>query len=111
MAAVLVEDATSGMLSGAARRSALFAFIAFLSFTLAGVSVTLFNRPKLLVPPVAQDESGAIACGGGDAGALASPDGRDDEKPRGTSVPHKPGDGDLKGTGPGRSRSRSARCA
>jgi hypothetical protein len=61
MAAVLVEEATSGTLSELAGRSALGAFILFVSFTLAAVSVTLFNRPKLLVPPVARDESGAFA--------------------------------------------------
>ena len=60
MAAVLLEDATSGSLAGAARRSALGAFIAFVAFTLVGVSVTLFNRPKLLVPPATRDEPGAI---------------------------------------------------
>jgi hypothetical protein len=61
MAAVLVEDATSGTPSGVARRSALWAFIAFVAFTLAGGSVTLFNRPKFLAPPAARDEPGAIA--------------------------------------------------
>jgi hypothetical protein len=36
MAAVLVEDATSGRLSGVARQSALWAFIAFVTFALVG---------------------------------------------------------------------------
>ena len=61
MAAVVVEEATSGTLSGVAGRIALWVFIAFVGFTLGGASVTLFNRPKLLVPPAARDEPGAIA--------------------------------------------------
>jgi hypothetical protein len=70
MAAVLVEDATSGTLSAVARRSALWAFIAFVAFTLAAGSITLFNCPKFLVPPAARDEPGAIALWWRRAGAL-----------------------------------------
>jgi hypothetical protein len=61
MAAVVVEEATSGTLSGVAGRTALWVFIAFVGFMLGGASATLFNPPKLLVPPAARDEPGAIA--------------------------------------------------
>jgi hypothetical protein len=61
MAAVLVEESTSGTVSDLARRAALWAFLVFVCLTLVDVSVTLFNRPKLVVPPAARDEPGAIA--------------------------------------------------
>jgi hypothetical protein len=61
MAAVVVEEATSGAVSDLARRSALWAFIAFAAFAIIGVTVTLFNRPKLAVPPAARDEPAAVA--------------------------------------------------
>ena len=61
MAAVVVEEATSGTLSDVAGRIAVWVFVAFVGFTLGGASVTLFNRPKLLAPPAARDEPGAIA--------------------------------------------------
>jgi hypothetical protein len=61
MATAAVEEATSGTLSSVAGRSAVWAFIAFVAFTLGAGTVTLFNRPKLLVPPAARDEPGAIA--------------------------------------------------
>jgi hypothetical protein len=61
MAAVVIEDATTGTVSDVARKVALWAFVAFVAFLLIGVSVTLFNRPKLAVPPAARDEPGALA--------------------------------------------------
>ena len=61
MVAVVVEEATTGTVSGVARTVALWAFVAFVAFVLTGGSVTLFNRPKLAVPPAARDEPGALA--------------------------------------------------
>jgi hypothetical protein len=61
MLAVVVEEATTGTVSGVARKVALWAFVAFVAFVLTGGSVTLFNRPKLAVPPAARDEPGALA--------------------------------------------------
>jgi hypothetical protein len=61
MAAVVIEDATTGTVSDVARKVALWAFVAFIAFLLIGVSVTLFNRPRLAVPPAARDEPGALA--------------------------------------------------
>ncbi|HEY2948430.1 MAG TPA: hypothetical protein VGJ53_08535 [Micromonosporaceae bacterium] len=61
MLAVVVEEATTGTVSDVARRVALWTFVAFVAFLLIGVSVTLFNRPKLAVPPAARDEPGALA--------------------------------------------------
>ena|SRR6266851_1225393 len=61
MAAVVIEEATTGTVSDVARAVALWAFVAFVAFLLTGVSVTLFNRPKLAVPPAARDEPGALA--------------------------------------------------
>jgi len=61
MAAVVIEDATTGTVSDVARKVALWAFVAFVAFLLIGVSVTLFNRPKLAVPPATRDEPGALA--------------------------------------------------
>src|SRR5262249_30536054 len=61
MAAVVVEEATTGAVSGVARKVALCAFVAFVAFVLIYGSVTLFNRPKLAVPPAARDETGALA--------------------------------------------------
>ena len=60
MAAMVVEDATAGTVSDVARKVALWAFVAFVAFLLIGVSVTLFNRPKLVVPRAARDEPGAL---------------------------------------------------
>jgi len=61
MLAVVVEEATTGTVSGVARKVALSAGVGFVAFLLIGVSVTLFNRPKLAVPPAARDEPGALA--------------------------------------------------
>jgi len=61
MAAVVVEEATTGTVSAVARKVALGAFVAFVAFLLIGVSVTLFNRPRRAVPPAARDEPGALA--------------------------------------------------
>ena len=61
MAAVVIEDATTGTVSDVARKVALGAFVAFVAFLVTGVSVTLFNRPKLAVPPATRDEPGALA--------------------------------------------------
>jgi hypothetical protein len=59
--AVVIEDATTGTVSDVARKVALWAFVAFIAFLLIGVSVTLFNRPRLAVPPATRDETGALA--------------------------------------------------
>jgi hypothetical protein len=61
MLAEVVEEATAGTVSGVAHTVALGAFVAFVAFLLIGASVTLFNRPKLAVPPAARDEPGALA--------------------------------------------------
>jgi len=61
MAAVVVEQATTGTVSDVAGRVALWAFVAFVAFLVVGVSVTLFNRPKIAVPRAARDEPGALA--------------------------------------------------
>jgi hypothetical protein len=61
MAAVVVEQASDGMLSTAARRTALGAFLAFVILTLLAMSIVLFNVPKFLVPPASRDEPGALA--------------------------------------------------
>ena len=61
MAAVVVEEATTGTVSGVAGKVALWAFVAFVAFVLIAVSVNLFNRPKLAVPPASRDEPGALA--------------------------------------------------
>ena len=61
MAAAVIEDATTGTVSDVARTVALWAGVAFVAFLLIGVCVTLFNRPKLAVPPATRDERGALA--------------------------------------------------
>jgi hypothetical protein len=61
MAAVVVEEATTGTVSDVAGTVARWAFVAFVAFLLIGISVTLFNRPKLAVPPATRDEPGALA--------------------------------------------------
>jgi hypothetical protein len=61
MAAVLVEEGASGAVAQIAERAALAAFVAFVAFVFCGITVTLFNRPKLLVPPATRDEAGALA--------------------------------------------------
>jgi hypothetical protein len=60
MAAVVVQQATSGTLSDGAGGFGLWAFIAFVACTLLAVSVTLFNVPKVVVPPATRDELGAV---------------------------------------------------
>jgi hypothetical protein len=60
MAAVVVQQATSGTLSDGAGGFGLWAFIAFVACTLLAVSVTLFNVPKFVVPPATRDELGAV---------------------------------------------------
>ena len=60
MAAVVVQQATSGTLSDGAGRFGLWAFIAFVACTLLAISVTLFNVPKFVVPPATRDELGAV---------------------------------------------------
>jgi len=42
-------------------RSHGWAFVVFSVLSIVDASVTLFNRPKLVVPPAASDEPGAIA--------------------------------------------------
>ena len=61
MALVLVEESTSGGTSQAAAQAAWIAFLVFVGLILVDLSVTLFNRPKFVVPPAARDERGAIA--------------------------------------------------
>ncbi|HEX7743838.1 MAG TPA: hypothetical protein VF462_01060 [Micromonosporaceae bacterium] len=58
---VLVEESTSGGTSQAAAEAAWIAFLVFVGLILVDLSVTLFNRPKFVVPPAARDELGAIA--------------------------------------------------
>ena len=60
MAAVVVQEATSGTLSDGAGEVALWAFVAFAACTLLAVSVVLFNVPKFVVPPATRDELGAV---------------------------------------------------
>jgi hypothetical protein len=60
MAAEVVKQASAGTLSAVAGAIALWAFIAFVAFTLLSISVVLFNVPKVLVPPVSRDEPGAV---------------------------------------------------
>src|SRR5262249_45482579 len=61
LTALVVEEATTGTGSGVAGKVALSAGVGFVAFLLIGVSVTVFNRPKLAVPPAARDEPGALA--------------------------------------------------
>ncbi|HEY3008637.1 MAG TPA: hypothetical protein VGJ63_11330 [Micromonosporaceae bacterium] len=61
MAAVVVQEATAGTVSNVAGTVARWAFVAFVAFLLIGISVTLFNQPKLAVPPATRDEPGALA--------------------------------------------------
>jgi hypothetical protein len=60
MAAVVVQQATSGTLSDGAGGFALWAFIVFAACALLAVSVVLFNVPKFVVPPASRDELGAV---------------------------------------------------
>jgi hypothetical protein len=46
MAAVVIEDATTGTVSDVARTVALWAFVAFVAFLLTGVSVSLRMRAR-----------------------------------------------------------------
>ena len=61
MLAVVVEEATTGTVSDVAGKVGLWMFVAFVAFVLIAVSVNLFNRPKLAVPPASRDEPGALA--------------------------------------------------
>jgi hypothetical protein len=60
MAAVMVQEATSGTLSDGAGVFALWAFIVFAACALLNVPVVLFNVPKFVVPPASRDELGAL---------------------------------------------------
>jgi hypothetical protein len=60
MAAVVVQQATSGTLSDGAGGFALWAFIVFAACALLNVPVVLFNVPKFVVPPASRDEHGAL---------------------------------------------------
>jgi hypothetical protein len=61
MALVLVEESTSGGTQRAAAEAAWIAFLVFVGLVLVDLSVTLFNWPKVVVPPAARDEPGALA--------------------------------------------------
>jgi hypothetical protein len=60
MAAVVVQEATSGTLSDGAGAFALGAFLVFAACALLAVPVVLFNVPKFVVPPASRDELGAV---------------------------------------------------
>jgi len=60
MAAVVIQQATSGTLSDGAGGFALWAFIVFVACALLAVPVVLFNVPKFVVPPASRDELGAL---------------------------------------------------
>ena len=55
MAAVVVQQATSGTLSDGAGGFALWAFIVFAACALLNVPVVLFNVPKFVVPPASRE--------------------------------------------------------
>jgi hypothetical protein len=61
MALTLVEESTSGSTSRTAAQAAWIAFLVFIALILVDLSVTLFNRPKIVVPPATRDEPGALA--------------------------------------------------
>lgn len=61
MALTAVEEATRGSTSRVAAEAAWIAFLVFVALLLIDLSVTLFNRPKFVVPPATRDEPGAIA--------------------------------------------------
>jgi hypothetical protein len=61
MTLVLVEESTSGSTSRAAAEAAWITFLAFVGLILVDLLVTLFNWPKVVVPPATRDEPGALA--------------------------------------------------
>ncbi|MFG3582280.1 hypothetical protein [Micromonospora chersina] len=61
IALTAVSEATHGSTSRVAAAVAWNAFLVFVALMLVDLSVTLFNRPKFVVPPATRDEPGAIA--------------------------------------------------
>ena len=61
LAAAIAADAVAGTAAIVLGRTAQAFFLLFVVLLLVDAGVTLFNRPKFVVPPYLRDEPGALA--------------------------------------------------